>query len=209
MQWTSKLVMFKGMIVVYFNYIILNTQLCRYLTIINSIISLFVREHLLPIFSRNFLLFSLFTKLDMLFFSYSFNDNLKRIELACSSCPHFACILQTSHQTFINKSLSESSAPMLWKAKGRRRKEPPPDCRVLPFDRELVRLTLTVDSMLRPQTQQQPAAMWRGLRNPDSGSISVCGVTLSAHLSSVSLFFVSMPNTEVSICINSSYNHDG
>lgn len=118
---------------------------------------------------------------------------------------HFACLTDFPSD-IANKSLSESSAAMLWKAKGRRRRASHPTAE---SSSEQGASEADIDSdsgycSPKHSNNQQPAA--GGLRNPDSGSISVCDVTLSAHLSSVSLFFVSLPNAEVSICINSSYN---
>lgn len=94
---------------------------------------------------------------------------------------------------------------MLWKAKGRRRRASHPTAE---SSSEQGASEADIDSdsgycSPKHSNNQQPAA--GGLRNPDSGSISVCDVTLSSHLLiSVSVIFVSLPKVEVSVFINSS-----
>ena len=94
---------------------------------------------------------------------------------------------------------------MLWKAKGRRRRASHPTAE---SSSEQGASEADIDSdsgycSPKHSNNQQPAS--GGLRNPDSGSISVCDVTLSSHLLiSVSVIFVSLPKVEVSVFINSS-----
>ena len=76
---------------------------------------------------------------------------------------------------------------MLWKAKGRRRRASHPTAE---SSSEQGASEADIDSdsgycSPKQSNNQQPAA--GGLRNPDSGSISVCDVTLSSHLLSLSV----------------------
>ncbi|XP_036698073.1 selenocysteine insertion sequence-binding protein 2-like isoform X3 [Balaenoptera musculus] len=76
-----------------------------------------------------------------------------------------------------NKSLSESSATMVWKAKGRRRRASHPTAE---SSSEQGASEADIDSdsgYCSPKhSNNQPAA--GALRNPDSSTISVCGITL-------------------------------
>lgn len=104
-----------------------------------------------------------------------------------------------------NKSLSESSAAMLWKAKGRRRRASHPTAE---SSSEQGASEADIDSdsgYCSPKhSNNQPAA--GALRNPDSGTISVCSITFISLSVYVSMS-VSSAKTEVSVFTNNSCNN--
>lgn len=123
----------------------------------------------------------------MSLFSYNLRDNLTVYQLGPhNKLLHFSCLIDFPSD-IANKSLSESSATMLWKSKGRRRRASHPTAE---SSSEQGASEADIDSdsgYCSPKhSNNQPTA--GALRNPDSSTMNVCDIALI----SLSVIYVSI-----------------
>lgn len=116
---------------------------------------------------------------------------------------HFSCLVDFPSD-IANKSLSESSATMLWKSKGRRRRASHPTAE---SSSEQGASEADIDSdsgYCSPKhSNNQPAA--GALRNPDSSAMNVCDIALiSLSVICVSIILGSSAKAYVPTFINNS-----